>query len=182
MSCISLGTFARPTGNFTALSQTSSFGNYHPLTLALLMRHTRTSKILSLQQQNCQFHAVAEATIGHVGERSANISTRFFYGLHKFSSNFSKSLCAIFWCCAKYYKQKLILCTVRTRMYMIQENLGMIKIKLTFYNCGTFFSCVRAHTRTAYRKHCALQGKATNSAAFALLSYLNKKRKKLVLI
>ena len=60
VSRISVGTFARPTGNYTASLQTSYRRNYHRQTLALLIRHTRTSVIPSLQQQSCQLPAVAK--------------------------------------------------------------------------------------------------------------------------
>ena len=83
MSHISFGTSARPTGNYTGSSQTSYFRNYHLLTLALLMRHTSTSVIPSLQQQNCQFHAVAETTVDHDRMPNANTSTRFLHGLFR---------------------------------------------------------------------------------------------------
>ena len=76
---ISIGIFAKPTGNYTASSQTSYLWNYHLLTLALLMRHTRTSVIQSWQQQNCQFHVVAKTTV--VGMWNANTSTKFLYRL-----------------------------------------------------------------------------------------------------
>ena len=37
-------------------------------------------------------------------------------------SNFSKSQCAIFRCCAKYDEQKLIMCTLRTRIEYLDKN------------------------------------------------------------
>ena len=79
--CINLGITTRPIGNYTASTQTRYLRNYHPLTLAILMGHTRTSVIPSLQQQNCQFRAVTETTTDRVRMRSTNTSTRFFYGL-----------------------------------------------------------------------------------------------------
>ena len=81
MSRTSVGTSARSTGNNTACSQTSYLKNYCLQTLVLLIRHTRNFVILSLQQPSCQFHAVARIIINYVKMRSANIFTRFFYGL-----------------------------------------------------------------------------------------------------
>ena len=80
VSHISIGTSIRPTGNCTTSSQTSYLTNYiqSPDSSSIDEAYNRTSVILSLQQKNCQFHAVAEITINRVAMQSANISTRFF--------------------------------------------------------------------------------------------------------
>ena len=77
---ISIRTSTTPTGKYTTLSQMNYLRNY-PLPLALLMRHTMTSVIPSVQQQNYQFNAVAKTTTDHVGMCNANTSTRLFYRL-----------------------------------------------------------------------------------------------------
>ena len=81
---------SRQTGNYTASSQTIYLRNYHPLSLALLMRHTFCKTIF------CQFEVVAETTIDRVGMRSENTSTRFFYGLRR-----GKQLVQLLWPCGR---------------------------------------------------------------------------------
>ena len=51
------------------------------MTVSLLKRHTRTSLIPFLQQQNLQSHALAAITIDCMEMGSVNNSTRFLYNL-----------------------------------------------------------------------------------------------------
>ena len=67
----------RPIENCVALSQTSFFRNYYLLILAVLMRHTRTSAILFLQQQKYQYLTVLGITTDRAKKSSVSTYIRF---------------------------------------------------------------------------------------------------------